>query len=258
MTEGADLPAMEAEMQELRDLVQQLRTDNRRLTENRIPSAAVGKLAPSESLSHGSGGGSSDSSNLNEVSCLNASKLVGSCPSVSVLMGGVRVSCLLDTGSMVSTVAESFFFQHFNEQLHSCNWLQLKAANGLDIPYLGYAEVNVEVLGKVIPNKGILIVKDTPDLQAKTNMPGVLGMNIISECYDLLFSQHGDSLFSLPCVQQAPKVWQQALQFCHDTSSSVRPHTGIARVRGASLRGVLSLWGHLGFPHCLWRWVPVP
>ncbi|XP_073718878.1 uncharacterized protein [Misgurnus anguillicaudatus] len=85
-------------------------------TENRIPSAAVGKLAPSESLSHGSGGGSSDSSNLNE----------------------------------------------------------------------------------------------------------------------------------------APKVWQQALQFCHDTSSSVRPHTGIARVRGASLRGVLSLWGHLGFPHCLW------
>ncbi|XP_073718880.1 uncharacterized protein [Misgurnus anguillicaudatus] len=66
MTEGADLPAMEAEMQELRDLVQQLRTDNRRLTENRIPSAAVGKLAPSESLSHGSGGGSSDSSNLNE------------------------------------------------------------------------------------------------------------------------------------------------------------------------------------------------
>ncbi len=53
------------------------------------------------------------------------------------------------------------FFQHFSEQLHSCNWLQLKAANGLDIPYLGYAEVNVEVLGKAIPNKGILDVKDT-------------------------------------------------------------------------------------------------
>lgn len=147
-------------------------------------------------------------------------------------MGGVRVSCLLDTGSMVSTVAESFFFQHFNEQLHSCKWLQLKAANGLDIPYLGYAEVDVEVLGKVIPNKGILVVKDTPDLQTKTNIPGVLGMNIISECYDLLFSQHGDSLFSLPCVQQAPKVWQQALQFCHDTPSSVRPSTGMARIRG--------------------------
>lgn len=122
---------------------------------------------------------------------------------------------------------EFFFFQHFGEQLHSCNWLQLKAANGLDIPYLGYAEVNVEVLGKAIPNKGILVVKDTPSLQSKTNTPGVLGMNIISECYDLLFSQHGTSLFSLPCIQG-----QQALQFCHSAPSSIRPITGIARVRG--------------------------
>ncbi len=57
-------------------------------------------------------------------------------------------------------------------------------------------------------------------------------MNIISECYDLLFSQHGTSLFNLPCIQQAPKEWQQALQFCHSTPSSIRPITGIARVRG--------------------------
>lgn len=57
-------------------------------------------------------------------------------------------------------------------------------------------------------------------------------MNIISEYYDFLFSQHGASLFSLPCVQQAPKEWQQALQFSHDTTSSVRSSTGIARVRG--------------------------
>lgn len=110
--------------------------------------------------------------------------------------------------------------------------MQLRAANGLDIPYLGYAEVNVEVLGKVIPNKGILVVKDTPSLWSKTNIPGVLGMNIISECYDLLFSQHDASLFSLPCVQQAPREWQQALQFCQDAPLSVKPSTGIARVRG--------------------------
>lgn len=160
------------------------------------------------------------------------SNLVGPCPSVMVLMGGVKVPCLLDTGSMVSTIAESFFFQHLSERLYSCNWLQLKAANGLDIPYVGYAEVTVEVLGKVIPKKGVLVVKDTPSLQSKTNTPGVLGMNIISECYDLLFSQYGASLFSLPCIQQAPKEWQQALQFCHSAPPSVRPITGIARVRG--------------------------
>lgn len=93
--------------------------------------------------------------------------------------------------------------------------------------------MNVEVLEKVRGSKkGILVVNDSPSLWSKTNIPGVLRMNISSECYDLLFSQHGASLFSLPCVQQAPKEWQQVLQFCQDAPSSVRSRTGIARVRG--------------------------
>lgn len=55
-------------------------------------------------------------------------------------MGGVEVPCLVDTGSMVSTISESFFLQKFEpwgqERLQSCHWLQLRAANGLAIPYL--------------------------------------------------------------------------------------------------------------------------
>lgn len=183
-------------------------------------------------MSHGSGGDKFDSSNVSKVSHVNVPKLVGQCPSVMVIIGGVRVPCLLDTGSMVSTVSEQFFFKHFSNQLHSCNWLQLKAANGLDIPYLGYAEVDIEVFGKTIPKKGILVVKETPSLQSKKSVPGVLGMNVINECYDLLFSQHGASLFSLPCVQQAPREWHQALQFCHDVPPLAGPSAGIARARG--------------------------
>lgn len=67
---------------------------------------------------------------------------MSSCPNNNVLMGGVTVSCLLDTGSMVSTVTEGFFLQQFEpwgqERLKLCHWLQLKAANGLAIPYIGY------------------------------------------------------------------------------------------------------------------------
>lgn len=36
-------------------------------------------------------------------------KLMSSCPHLGVSMGGVSVPCLVDTGSMVSTVTESFF-----------------------------------------------------------------------------------------------------------------------------------------------------
>ncbi|KAK7918908.1 hypothetical protein WMY93_010192 [Mugilogobius chulae] len=48
---------------------------------------------------------------------------------------------------MVSTITESFFREHFEpwgpDRLRSCHWLQLRAANGLEIPYIGYLELDV-------------------------------------------------------------------------------------------------------------------
>ena len=68
------------------------------------------------------------------------SQLVGPRAHVTVKMGGAEVLCLLDTGSQVSTITETFFNQNFQswgpERLQSCGWLQLKAANHLSIPYL--------------------------------------------------------------------------------------------------------------------------
>lgn len=147
-------------------------------------------------------------------------------------MGGVEVKCLLDTGSMVSTIRESFFHKHFNNSTHSCQWLKLTAANGLGIPYLGYVELDVCVLGIVIPKRGILVVKDPPG-SPETDVPGVLGMNVVHECYAELFDKHASSLFDIPLVKDAPEVWRQALQHCHQ--AQVQPtarDSGVARVRG--------------------------
>ena len=83
----------------------------------------------------------------------------------------------------------------------SCRWLQFHAANGLEIPYLGYVELDVEVLGKVIQQLGMVFVKDLPGWVASPEVPGVLGMNIIRECYLQLFSQYGLALFNLPVVK---------------------------------------------------------
>lgn len=159
--------------------------------------------------------------------------LVAQCPKVAVRVGGVVVNCLLDTGSMVSTLVESFFVQHFKDKLQQCNWLQLRAANGLDIPYTGYAELTVEVLGKVIPQRGWLVVKDPPGQLTHPLVPGVLGMNVIRECYAELFGQHGSSLFDLPPVVHASPTWRHALQYCHRVQlGSSPPKTGVAKVRG--------------------------
>ena len=68
---------------------------------------------------------------------------------------------------MVSTVTETFFLNHFepwgSDHLRSCQWLQLRAANGLSIPYVGYLELDVELCELLsIAQCGVLVVRDPP------------------------------------------------------------------------------------------------
>ena len=52
---------------------------------------------------------------------------------------------------MVSTIVESFFLKHFaplgQDRRRSCQWLQLRAANELAIPYVDYIELDAELCG---------------------------------------------------------------------------------------------------------------
>ncbi|XP_076847994.1 uncharacterized protein LOC143493459 [Brachyhypopomus gauderio] len=151
-------------------------------------------------------------------------------------MGGVQVPCLIDTGSMVSTLTESFFSAQFEpqgqERLQSCHWLQLRAANGLEIPYLGYLELDVELCGKSMRDCGVLVVRDPPGGMAN-KVPGVLGMNVISKCYQELFGQHGPTLFDLPSVSAAPQPVVRALQHCHQAEAQPMLRTsGAVKVGG--------------------------
>ena len=154
---------------------------------------------------------------------------------MDVTIGGVQVPCLIDTGSMVSTVTETFFQKHLAPRgpnsLKSCNWLQLRAANGLAIPYVGYMELDVQLCGKAIPNCGILVVKDPPG--SLNQVPGVLGMNVLSKCYQELFGQHGPALLKDPAISKAPAPLFQAFQRCHQ--ADIQPSAsavGQVKVRG--------------------------
>ena len=65
---------------------------------------------------------------------------------------------------MVTLVTEKFF----KEKLKSVcggvrrgRLLNLRGANGLEIPYLGYLELDIAVGGVTIPSCGVLVLKDT-------------------------------------------------------------------------------------------------
>ncbi len=117
-------------------------------------------------------------------------RAVGTCPMVDLKVRGVQVSCLLDTGSQVSTITEAFFreylFGNESDVLSTSGWLKITAANGLDIPYLGYMELDVEVMGMTLPECGFLIVKETP---SPSSMAVLIGMNIISKCRQIVHAE---------------------------------------------------------------------
>ncbi len=170
------------------------------------------------------------------ISGSSMSRLMSGCPQLVASIGGVSVACLIDTGSMVSTITENCFLKDFKpwgqERLKLCQWLQLCAANGLAIPHIGYMELNVELCGKIVPECGILVVRDPPGGMC-AQVPGVLGMNVLSRCYRELFSQHGQALFDSPPVVKFPGLVMQALQHCNEVKfQPVFGQAGRARVRG--------------------------
>ncbi|KAL6462446.1 hypothetical protein MHYP_G00288680 [Metynnis hypsauchen] len=96
---------------------------------------------------------------------------------------------------------------------------------------MGYLELDVMLCNKVMPYCGILVMKDPNG--ASSTLPGVMGMNVISWCYEELFGAHGPSFFSLPSVVQALGPVIEALQQCHQSAAQVpRDPMGTVRVRG--------------------------
>ncbi len=158
----------------------------------------------------------------------NASqRFIGRCPVLEVEMSGVMVRYLLDTGPMVTTISESFFkevFQHWGaHKLKTCGWLALKAANSLDFPCVGYLELDIQVLGRKIPGHWFLVVKDTSCSSQQHIVPGILGMNVNTECYRELFAQQGKDLFASLSAIQAEACWESALRHCHRLQTGESP-----------------------------------
>ena len=156
-------------------------------------------------------------------------RAVGNCPVVMIKIKGVAVPALVDTGSQVSTVTESFFKKHFSQQklLATGDWLTLRAANGLDVPYVGYFEADVVCASKVVPRTGILVIRDPEDSvgkQRKAAVPGLLGMNVIGRCREVLRDDFGKAY-----LNHIEGVWKRIFDETARADSSVK---GQAKVSG--------------------------
>lgn len=158
--------------------------------------------------------------------------LIGDSPVVMVKILGGDIPFILDTGSQVTMLKQSTFHRLFGEQEAGLQdpsmWLRLKAANGQQIPYVGCIDVDLGIGTTVLPNCGIIVVKDHCLLQT----PGLLGMNIIRRCWSTLFKDNmGKTELALQANPVGRKAWKEALAICTQESRFAQSDGKVGYVR---------------------------
>lgn len=121
--------------------------------------------------------------------------MLGEANESDIHIDGVICPCLVDTGSMVTTVGESFYRQHLSHIAITSmdNLLKIEGATGHEVPYLGYIEAPVSskqdctglCMETTIP---ILVV---PDTSYNRRVPIVMGTNFIRVCRDACRDRYG-------------------------------------------------------------------
>lgn len=122
---------------------------------------------------------------------------VGECPEIDILIGEEPVRCLLDTGSQISTITESFFRKLVgkkSELIDVTKWMRVTGANELEVPYIGYVEVDIEIFDRKLSGIGVLVVKDPTNfngIKRKERVPGLLGSNIFKSMKEMTETDNG-------------------------------------------------------------------
>ena len=113
------------------------------------------------------------------------SMTVGARPVERVSIGGAKFDRLVGSGSQISALSESLYYEQLEPRrisLVDIDWLQVNAANGSTMPYIGLIVVDISVDGTRLADRGILVSKDTAaTLEGRERVPGLLGMNILRD-----------------------------------------------------------------------------
>lgn len=111
------------------------------------------------------------------------SNLVGSSNEAVVSIEGQTTKALVDTGSCVSTVSEEFYKRQLPHlKLHPISGiLEIECADGKSLPYLGFVEADLRVVGIPLDHVQHCLLLVVPESKYSEKVPILIGTNILTE-----------------------------------------------------------------------------
>ena len=124
------------------------------------------------------------------------------CPKVNMGCGRKRIPPLLDSGSQVTLICQSFFEQEIlphiepsgGEKAEVHQLFQLTVANKGKLPISMCVELDLDFVGIVVPKVGVLITQEPNELldtHHKTKLPGMIGWNLIKLACEVFIYKYG-------------------------------------------------------------------
>ena len=134
---------------------------------------------------------------------------VAPCPEIIMSIKGHRIRALLDMGSEVTLMNESYYTQNIKQliptveqdHLNAHNLFNLKGVKDGSVPLSKYFAVDVQVGGRLVHDVGVLVKADTialTDSNGKTTRaPAILGCNLIHKGMEEYIRDHGQTSLEL-------------------------------------------------------------
>lgn len=111
----------------------------------------------------------------------------------------IECESLLDTGSQVTTVSDTFYLAHFPslpiQPIHAL--FEVEGAGGQHVPYLGYIQVVITFPCTVIGAEVELasLVQVVPDCHFNSRVPLLIGTNVLDRLYQQDLERKGSKFF---------------------------------------------------------------
>ena len=154
---------------------------------------------------------------------------------MSISAHGIQIPSLLDSGSEVMLLRQSYFEQHLlpkiqavtSEKAKAHQLFHLTVANDGQLPVKMHTELDINFLGLKVPNVGILVVEDPSqvlDKKHQSKLPGIVGWNLVWLSYNAFTEKYGTSGFdSFICLEGVnPLLFPQLCVYHHSNTNKSR------------------------------------